>query len=125
MRDFIILFIQGIMDSIEEFFSSLTVPSSKFTFKAFVYAVVFLVMSIVLEMFDMPCFVSWQEALTCVILMSIIVLIDGSVRGNIKKGMSSLKSIADKFSYAGEENEEDLPVDDMPIKEEDVKDGTN
>lgn len=119
MKDFLLLLIQGVMDAIEEFFESLTAPSSKFTFKAFLYSVAFLVGSVVMSLFGIPCFVSWQEALTCVILMSLIVLIDSSVRSNIKTGMLNLKSIAEKFSYRGEEEGDEESVD----KEEDY-DGT-
>ncbi len=112
MRDFVLLLIQGVMDAVEEFFESLTAPSTKFTFKAFMYSIGFLIMSVVMQYCDIPCFVSWQEALTCSILMFIIVLIDNSVRGKIKTGMSGLKELASKFSYSGEEDHEEMEEDE-------------
>lgn len=112
MRDFVLLLVQGIMDAIEEFFESLTAPSTKFTFKAFIYSIAFLVMSVVMQYCEIPCFVSWQEALTCALLMLIIVLIDNSVRGKIKTGMSGLKDLASKFSYSGEGDSEEMEDDE-------------
>lgn len=111
--EFVNMLVQGIMDAIEEFFSSLTAPSTKFTFNAFVYSVLFLVASIGFEMFGLPCFVSWQESLTCVVLLGVIVLIDTSVRGNIKSGIGKLKGLTSKFQYTGEEpDEEELEVNE-------------
>lgn len=101
--EFVKMLVQGVMDSVEEFFSSLTAPSTKFTFDAFVYSLIFLGGSVVATMFEIPCFVSWQEALTCSILMGIIVMIDTSVRGKVKTGLTKLRSVADSISYSGEE----------------------
>ena len=120
MRDFVTMLVQGVMDALEEFFESLTAPSTKFTLNAFLYSLVFLVMSIVLGLFEVPSFVSWQECVTCSLLMFVIVLIDSSVRSDIKSGMGKLKEVASKFSYSGEEAEEDEEVS-IPMEEENVK----
>lgn len=112
MKDFVIMLIEGVMNAIEEFFASLTAPSTKFTFNAFLYSLGFLALSIVTKLMQVPCFVQWQEATACSALMFIIVLIDSSVRSDIKSGMSKLKSVASKFSYSGDEEniEEDEVV---------------
>lgn len=117
MMEFINMLIEGIMDSVEEFFASLNAPSTKFTMNAFVYSLVFLAGSIVLQICDIPCFVSWQEALTCSILLLIIVCIDTGVRGNIKAGLGKFKTIASNFSYTGEE-ELEASEDNMEVSED-------
>lgn len=104
--EFVNMLVTGVMDAVEEFFSSITAPSTKFTFKAFVYSLVFLAGSIAFEIFDIPCFIQWQEALTCSVLMTIIVLIDTSVRGNIRQGIGKFKELASRLTYTGEEPEE-------------------
>lgn len=111
MKDFIDMLIECIMDSVEEFFASLTAPSTKFTFDAFVFSLIFLCGSIAAEMFGIPTFVQWQEALTCSTLMFIIVCIDTSVRGKIKAGLSRFKSVTDAFTYTGEEEEDTMESD--------------
>lgn len=110
MKDFVIMLVEGVMDAIEEFFASLTAPSTKFTFNAFLYSLGFLALSIITKLLQVPCFVQWQEATACSVLMFIIVLIDSSVRSDIKSGMSKLKSVASKFSYSGDEEVEDEEV---------------
>ena len=110
MKDFVIMLVEGVMNAIEEFFASLTAPSTKFTFNAFLYSLGFLALSIVTKLMQVPCFVQWQEATACSVLMFIIVLIDGSVRSDIKSGMSKLKSVASKFSYSGDDGIEEDEV---------------
>lgn len=118
MRDFVIMLVKGVMDALEEFFDSLTAPSTKFTLQAFIYSLIFLVVSVVFEFCEIPCFVQWQECLTCSILMFIIVLIDGSVRSDIKSGMGKIKSMASVLSYSGNgvedgsEEQESLPYNE-------------
>ena len=118
MREFILMLVEGVMDAIEEFFESLTAPSTKFTLSAFIYSLVFLAWSFVAELTEIPCFVQWQEVLTCNILMLIIVLIDGSVRGSIKSGMSKVKQISERFTYSGDEPEEEEPFEESISEEE-------
>lgn len=103
MKEFVIMLVQGVMDALEEFFNSLTAPSAKFTFRAFLFSICFLVLSIVMKFIGYPCFVDWQEALTCVLLMGVIVLIDSSVRTNISQGMQSIKQLSSILTYTGEE----------------------
>ena len=122
MRDFVIMFVKAVMDALEEFFSSLTAPSAKFTFRAFVISVGFLILSIAMKFTGMPCFVSWQEALTCVLLMGIIVLIDSSVRSNISSGMKSIKQFSSRFTYTGEEDElNEYEIDEENTVEENIE----
>lgn len=105
-----------VMDSMEEFFESLTAPSTKFTFNAFVYSLMFLAASVLAELFSIPCFVQWQEALACSLLMGIVVMIDTSVRGNIKSGLMRLKEATNRFTYSGdEESEEGYDSEEMEV----------
>lgn len=113
MKDFLLLLVEGIMDAIEEFFNSIVAPSTRFTMNAFLYSLGFTAFSVVAKVCEIPCFVSWQEATTCSVLMLVIVLIDGSARGKVKKSVKVIKEITTKFSYSGEEEE---------LYEEDVED---
>ena len=123
MKEFVIMLVEGVMNAIEEFFASLTAPSTKFTFNAFLYSLGFLALSIVTKLMQVPCFVQWQEATACSVLMFIIVLIDGSVRSDIKSGMSKLKSVASKFSYSGDE--ENIEEDDVAYIEQTEESANN
>jgi hypothetical protein len=107
------IIIEGIFDAIEEFFEALTVPTRSYTLDAFFVSIVFLGWSIVAWLFELFSFVNWQEALTCTILLGIIVLIDSSTRSTIKSNLAKVKSVTSRFSYTGETEEE--------INEEDVE----
>lgn len=88
------LVVEGIMDALEEFFSALVAPSTKFTFNAFLVSLVFLGLSIVSEIIGVFSFVSWQEALTCSIILSGIVLIDSTARKSIKENLDRVRNIS-------------------------------
>lgn len=110
------ILIEGIYDALEEFVASINAPSTKFTLHAFFYALGFLALSIVLQILGALSFVSWQEATTCVVLMLIIVLIDGSVRSDIKSVASKVKTIAGNLSNRNnvvsiEEQQEDYDAE--------------
>lgn len=103
MEEFITVLVEGIMDAFEEFFDALTVPTTKFTFQAFLVSLCFLGLSVAGAVFGLPVFVDWQEALACSILMLIVVLIDSSARSGIKSNLGKLRGVASKFTYNGEE----------------------
>lgn len=110
------ILIEGIYDALEEFVASINAPSTKFTLHAFFYALGFLALSIVLQILGLSSFVSWQEATTCVVLMLIIVLIDGSVRSDIKSVASKVKTTAGNLSNRNnvvsiEEQQEDYDAE--------------
>lgn len=105
MEDFIKTLVYSIIDAIEEFFNALIVPSTRFTFDAFLVSLVFLIWSVISEFTGLPSAVSWMEALTCSILMGIIVLIDSSARSKIKSNIGLLKQYSSRFVYTGEEEE--------------------
>lgn len=127
MSEFVNILVTGIVDAIEEFFSALTVPTKRYTLEAFFVSLVFLVASVVAYIFDLFTFVDWQEALTCSILLGIIVLIDTSTRSTIKGNLGKIREVASRFSYTGEEEEiiedNDELVDDNVDKEV-VENGT-
>lgn len=104
--EFIKLLVEGIIDALEEFFNALTLPSNKFTFNAFCISLVFLGASILTGMFDLFTIVTWDEALTCMILLGIIVLIDSSSRSTIKGNLTKIKEAASRFTYTGEDEED-------------------
>lgn len=103
--EFVKLLVEGIYDALEEFFEALTLPSSKFTFNAFCVSCVFLVSSVVLQLFGIFTFVTWDEALACTILLGVIVLIDSSARSTVKSNINRIKEAASRFTYTGEEEE--------------------
>lgn len=103
VTEFVKYIIKIIIDAIEEFFDALIVPSTKFTFDAFLISLVFLGWSIFAHIGGIPNCVSWQEALTCSILMLAIVLIDTSVRSSIKSNITAIKQFGSKFTNNGEE----------------------
>lgn len=96
VSEFVKYFITIIIDAVEEFFDALIVPSTKFTFDAFLVSLGFLGWSILSLFTQLPNAVSWQEALTCSILMGIIVLIDTSVRSSIKSNIDTIKQLSTK-----------------------------
>lgn len=110
--EFIKLLVEGIYDALEEFFDALTLPSRKFTFNAFCVSCVFLISSVILQLFGIFTFITWDEALTCTILLGIIVLIDSSARNTIKGNISRIKEAASRFTYTGDEESEDEEVSD-------------
>lgn len=105
MGEFLKYLIEAIMDAIEEFFRALNAPSTTFTFYAFLVSLGFVAWSVVAELLYLPSFVGWQEAVTNSILLLIIVLIDTSARGKIKKSLTKVKSVASKFTYTGEQEQ--------------------
>lgn len=100
--------IEGIMDAIEEFFDAMVVPTQRYVLDAFFVSCGFLAWSIIAWLFDIFTFVDWQEALTCTILLGIVVLIDTSSRSAIKGNLNKIKALASKFTYSGEEEDEEL-----------------
>lgn len=106
MGDFFKYLVEAIMDAIEEFFSALNAPSTTFTFYAFIVSLGFIAWSLVAEFFMLPSFVGWQEAVTNSILLLVIVMIDTSARNKVKSSMSKIKDITSRFTYSGEQTNE-------------------
>ena len=83
-----------ILDSIEEFLDLLKIPTLKITRDSLFVCLGFLAVSIIGEFTDYSFIVSWQEALTAVILLGIIVCIDTSVRSKLVGSVLSVKGVA-------------------------------
>lgn len=98
MVEYLKYLVEAIMDAIEEFFSALTAPSTTFTFYAFLVSLGFFGWSIVALYAELPTFVDWDEALTCSLLLLIIVLIDTSARSSIKSTLLKIKGVTDKVN---------------------------
>lgn len=116
MKEILELLIEGIIDAFEEFFSALTVPTTKFTFDAFIVSLGFLAFSIITKILGVFSIVDWPEAATCNVILFCIVLIDSTTRKSIKENLDKVRSAASKFSYSGEEQE--LEVDSDEPREE-------
>lgn len=112
MKEIIELLIEGIMDAFEEFFSALTVPTTKFTFDAFIVSLGFLAFSIIAKLLNFFCIIDWPEAATCSIILFCIVLIDSTTRKSIKENLDKVKNAASKFSHSGEEQELEVDSDE-------------
>ena len=113
--EFVRMLVIGIMDSIEEFFASITSPSTKFTLDAFFVSLVFLAWSIVAGLFDLFSFVDWAEALTTSIIMLGIVLVDSGTRSSVKGSMNRLKESASHVIFK-KDDDEDEPEELMQLE---------
>ena len=109
MPSIVLIIIETIMDSLEEFFNALTIPTAKFTQDAFYVSLGFLGWSILAEILNIFTFVNWQEAVTCSVITLLLVIIDSSSRDNIKKNVAKIKNLK-KANIQIETNE--LEVDD-------------
>lgn len=115
--EFTRMLVIGIMDSIEEFFASITSPSTKFTLDAFFVSLVFLVWSIVSAIFNLFSFVSWQEALTTSIIMLGIVLVDSGTRSSVKGSMNRLKESASQVIFKKNDVDEDEDYEPVQLEQ--------
>lgn len=97
MSDFIQTLADAIMDTLEDFFSSFTVPTGKNLKYSLFVLIGFLLYSIIGGIFNLPSFVQWQEALVAVIIVSIVCLIDSGNRSAIKKITTDLKNKVVKY----------------------------
>lgn len=94
IEEYIRLLVDGVMDSFEEFFDAISVPSAKFTFHAFLVSLIFLPISILCEVFQVLTFVSWQESITCSLILLCVTLVDATTRGEIKKNTQKFRDSA-------------------------------
>ena len=87
-----------ILDAIESFFNALVYPTAKHLQTAIYTSMIFLLFSLVAELLgNIVTFVSWQEALTCTIILFIIYGLNSISQNDINKMSSSIK---DKASAA-------------------------
>lgn len=93
--------LEGIMDAIEYFWDGLKQPTAKYTLGAFLVSLAFLAISIIMPLTGIGFqFVSWQEATTCSVILSIIALIDSSNRSLMKKKADSVLSTSRRLGNA-------------------------
>lgn len=86
-----------ILDAIESFFNALVYPTSKHLVTAIYTSMGFLVFSLVMELIgSVASFVSWQEALTCTIILFIIYGVNSISQKDINRLTSSIKDKAGK-----------------------------
>lgn len=115
------MFIEAVMDSLEEFFDALQVPTAKYIRDAFVISLIFSIGSFLCECFSVWTFVEWEEAATCSVILLCVTLIDSATRHSVKSMAKSMKEIAAKsmtrFAYSGEE-QLDIPYDQSNYNEE-------
>lgn len=115
------MFITGIMDSLEDFFDALIVPTAKYIRDAFIISLLFLAVSFGCSIFNIWTFVSWEESLACSIILLIVMLIDSTTRSSVRSAAKNMKKIAAKsmsrISYKGDEDE----VEAEAFEEEVVK----
>lgn len=91
-QEYLELVITTIVDAIEDFFESLVVPTASFVREAFLVSLAFIPVSVMLENYQLISFVSWQEAVTCSIILLIITLVDSTSRGQLFNAMKVIKS---------------------------------
>ena len=91
-QEYLELVITTIVDAIEDFFESLVVPTASFVRETFLVSLAFIPVSVMLENYQFISFVSWQEAVTCSIILLIITLVDSTSRGQLFNAMKVIKS---------------------------------
>lgn len=131
--EYVTMFVEAVMDSLEEFFDAISIPTAKYVSDAFKISLIFVAVAFGCEYFSIWTFVSVPEALTCSIILLIISLIDTATRSEVKGmankmktvaagGVSRLKTVQQNFTYSGESSsEEELnehPVTDSAEEEE-------
>lgn len=126
MSEFLRILIDGVLDAFEEFFESIVSPSRQFIKMAFLISLAFLGFTAIGEVAGFTTFVTWQEALTCSIIMLGITLIDASFRVQIVSGLKSITSKlydTSKFQYAdGEDLDENDYDEEQELEVEEVSD---
>ena len=118
------MLIIGIMDAIEEFFNSISAPSTKFTFNAFIVSIGFLIWTIIASIFDLFSFVDWAEALTACIILFIIVLVDNGARSSLKASALQLKESASKMLFKQVDDGSDIESDEYISSEDALNETT-
>lgn len=108
--DYVEMVIKYIVDSFEEFFEAISLPTSKHIKNSFLYSLVFLGVAVLCSFLDIWCFTSWQEALTCSIILGLITLIDGSVRSSINSSVGKIKSLAANVKFKTNTEAEEVEV---------------
>ena len=88
------MFVEAVMDSLEEFFDAISVPTAKYISDAFKISLLFVVMSFAFERFNIWTFVCFPEAATCSILLGLISLIDSATRSSVKSTANRMKTVA-------------------------------
>ncbi len=84
--------VDAIMETLEDFFDSFTIPTGKSLIQTWFVLLGFLGFSIIMWLFKFPCFLQPYEALAAVIIVGLILVIDGGVRGHIKKYVGNLRN---------------------------------
>lgn len=83
--EYLVEFIDAVMDSLEECFETFTVPQGKRLIYVLYVTIGFLVLSIFLQIVNYKSFISWLEALIAVLIMLCIVSIDNVNKSSIEK----------------------------------------
>lgn len=83
-----------IVDGLEDFFSVMVYPNKKYLKTSIIICLGFLLFSLVSLVFDIFTFVSWQEALTGLIMLLIIYVASITTMGDINKVTSLIKNTA-------------------------------
>lgn len=91
--DILEILVNTLVDTFEDFFEALIIPTAEFTKDAFLVSLVFLIVSVIMEKLNVMFFVSWKEASSASAIMLVITLIDSSTRNNITKAVNDLKGI--------------------------------
>lgn len=114
--EYVNMFIEGIVNSIEEFFDAMTMPSSKYVSDAFKVSLIFVGASVAAKFLNFWCFVQWQEATVCSVMLFIVMMFDVSTRQSIKGSVGKIREIAKQHTY--NETDEEEVIEDEPGTEE-------
>ncbi len=89
-----------ILDAMESFFNAMVYPTVKHLQTAIYTSMIFLLCSLISELFeDIVMIVSWQEALTCTIILFIIYGINSITQNDINKMSISIKEKATQAKH--------------------------
>lgn len=90
-NDFVNTLSEAIMDTLEDFFNTFTVPTGKNLKYSLLVLLGFFLLSVVFGLFGIPCFIQWYESLTAVVITGAVCLVDSGNRLAIKNLKDNIK----------------------------------
>ena len=120
VEEYLQLTVEMLVDNVEEFFESLAMPTAKAIFDRFLISLVFTAFSFGMEKLGLMCFITWDEGLTCNVILLILTLIDSGTRSAIKGNISKLKDTAQqaRMRMKMKENNTEQEVEDNELGEQ-------
>ena len=94
IEEYLQLSVELVVDNVENFMETITMPTAKSIRDSFLISLGFTAVSVFCEYIDILCFITWDEAVVCNIILLILTLIDSGTRSAIKGNIKKLKDVA-------------------------------